>query len=500
MSKLFNISSTGAICGIIFVVSLIFPGHYADAQVRYQNTSRVSNDTITSVKPSSVEQAGNMVYDNKEKVETYEEVTERRPTPALIAMRKEAAEKAAAEKAFQEHLDSVINIPFDIAEVNFPLLPDYVFAPAVFNHFEFPDKFTINEQDEMPVEALRWLYDENNLARRIANLRYDLFFGYPQDVRYNVSMLPAAPKKYHTVLNPEDFTIVIEPIAEAPVSDTNIKAEEVDKRHWIHSLNTLLQFSQAYVSPNWYQGGNNNINGIGQIIFDVKLNKNYHPNLLFDTTVKYKVAVNSAPDDSIHNYNITEDIFQVNSTFGLKAAKNWYYSFTVQFKTQLLQSYTSNTRNLRSAFMSPGELTAGIGMTYNRQNEKKTFNLDVSIAPISYNLRTCISPKMNPENFSISPGHKAEHNFGSTIELKLWWKLASNIQLTTRVFAFTDYDLVQADWENTIDFFINKFLTSSIYTHLRYDNHTVYDAGSKWKKLQFKELLTIGFSYKFSSF
>jgi hypothetical protein len=67
--------------------------------------------------------------------------------------------------------------------------------------------------------------------------------------------------------------------------------------------------------------------------------------------------MNNAPDDSINAYNISEDVLQLNTTFGIRAVKRWYYSFTGQFKTQLLNSYTSNTRDLKSAFLSPGELT-----------------------------------------------------------------------------------------------------------------------------------------------
>ncbi len=253
------------------------------------------------------------------------------------------------------------------------------------------------------------------------------------------------------------------------------------------------------MSPNWYQGGNNNLNALANIYYNVKLNEAYHPNLLFDTTAQYKLGMNNAPDDSINAYNISEDVLQLNTTFGIRAVKRWYYSFTGQFKTQLLNSYTSNTRDLKSAFLSPGELTAGVGMTYAYENAPKTIKFDASIAPVSYHLMTCINHRIDPSLYGIDEGRTSVSKFGSTVELKLGWRLSYNIMFTSRLFAFTDYDSFYADWENTLAFEINKFLTTQIYAHLRYDTQTPRVEDTNWKKLQVKEIFSIGFAYKFSS-
>ena len=251
------------------------------------------------------------------------------------------------------------------------------------------------------------------------NAQRYFFNNHPDKVRYNIALLPEAPKEYHAVLNPEDHTIEIkEVIKDAPMAPT-IAAAEVKKRHWIRTFNASLQFSQAYVSPNWYQGGNNNLNMLANIYYNVKLNPEYHPKLLFETTAQYKLGMNSAPDDSIHNYSISEDLFQVNSTFGLKAAKRWYYSLTCQFKTQLLNSYPSNSRELRASFLSPAELTVGLGMTYNYANTKKTVTFDASIAPLSYNMRICRDRRIDPAIYNIDNGRRVQNNFGSSAELKL---------------------------------------------------------------------------------
>jgi len=342
--------------------------------------------------------------------------------------------------------------------------------------------------------------DEFNAQERtMRNAQRYFFNNHPDKVRYNIALLPEAPKEYHAVLNPEDHTIEIkEVIKDAPMAPT-IAAADVKKRHWIRTFNASLQFSQAYVSPNWYQGGNNNLNMLANIYYNVKLNPEYHPKLLFETTAHYKLCMNSAPDDSIHNYSISEDLFQVNSTFGLKAAKRWYYSLTCQFNTQLLNSYPSNSREVRASFLSPAELTVGLGMTYNYANTKKTVTFDASIAPLSYNMRICRDRRIDPAIYNIDNGRRVQNNFGSSAELKFFWKLTYNISYTSRMFAFTDYDSAQADWENKLAFEINRFLTTQIYAHVRYDSSTPPCDSEKWKKLQVKEILSIGFAYKFSS-
>ena len=54
---------------------------------------------------------------------------------------------------------------------------------------------------------------------------------------------------------------------------------------------------------------------------------------------------------------------------------------------------------------------------------------------------------------------------------------------------------MQGDWENTFDFILNRFFSTRLFVHLRYD-----DALALNKDLghfQLKELLSFGFNYKF---
>ena len=83
--------------------------------------------------------------------------------------------------------------------------------------------------------------------------------------------------------------------------------------------------------------------------------------------------------------------------------------------------------------------------------------------------------------------------------MKLSWRLAYNITYDARIFMFTDYENFQADWENKINFDINRFLSTQLYVHFRYDSNTPKCDDPDWKKFQVKEILSIGFSYRFAS-
>lgn len=424
-----------------------------------------------------------------------------------------AAQARFFDSAIVEEVDTVPAFnPADTITVD--PLPVQFFMPMVFDHYDFYDPVVIAMPDTtsnaiFPAPGSNnpfklatipdWLRRANNAARLANQLGYQLLYNSPELVRYTRAALPDAPKMYHTVVDPSTLRFDIRQFEGDLIADAEIKAVNLRKRHWINSFSASLQFSQAYVSPNWYQGGNSNLTAIGQLNWDLKLNQKYHPNLLFEVHAQYKLGSNSAPDDSLHAYNISEDLFQVNSTFGLKAAKRWYYSLTTQFKTQLLNSYVSNSHTTRAAFLSPGELNLGLGMTYNYANPKGTFSFDASISPLSYNLRTCTNDKVNAAAYDIPEGRHTKSKFGSSGECKLKWKITYNISFSSRLFAFTDYDRFEADWENTLLFEINRFLTTQIYAHARYDTATQPCNDPGWHKLQVKEILSIGFSYRFAN-
>ena len=377
-------------------------------------------------------------------------------------------------------------------------IPEYYLLPAVFDTYRFldPDTLPVGVKG---VHGAEWLDRTNYIYSAMDRAKQAYMISSPTTVRYNQRWLPEPPKKFEAVIDPSTQKIDIREVKVDPNAGKNIVAPEIDRRNWIHAFTGNLQFSQAFISPNWYQGGNNNLNMIAQAVWNVKLNQAYHPKLLFESTVQYKLGMNNAPDDEMHDYNISEDLFQWNMTAGYKANKRWYYSMNTQFKTQILNNYKPNSNTLKAAFMSPGELNIGLGMTYNYANKNKTFTFDASISPLSYNLKTCTRGRMKETSFGIEEGRKTVSEYGSNAEGKLTWQILENISLRSRLFVFSDYDYIQSDWENTIQFTVNRFLSTQIYVHMRYDSTSPVIEDTDWHKFQLKEILSFGFTYKFGN-
>ena len=383
------------------------------------------------------------------------------------------------------------------------LMPKSFYLPAIFVKYDG----TLARQAIDPISPDSPFQKDMNWAERtvardaLQRQRFQEFMiAYPELVRYNIETMPRAPKEFVMEVDPTTAKInVTEFTRDVKEMASVAKRVDLGRINWLHNFDGSLQFSQAYISPNWYQGGKSNLNGILNLYYKIRLNPAFHPNLNFEATAQYRLGVNNAPDDEVHDYNITEDLLQINTNFGFRAWKRWFYSVNAQFKTQLLNHYRNNSHDLTSNFLSPGELNVGVGMTYNYENHKKTISFSASINPLSYNLKICRDDEqLNPTWFGIDEGHKTKSQYGSNIELRFNAKLAWNIEYFTRMFAFTNYETEYGDWEHRITFNINKFLSTNIFAHLRYQSDAKPVEETKWHKWQFKEILSIGFTYKFA--
>jgi hypothetical protein len=424
----------------------------------------------------------------------------------FIAFLLAAVGSATAQDIFAAE-DSVVANPYPylITLRHHRQLPDYELRTAVFDRYDIGDTLSLttpSPSDSLfESTAFDWLDDAVFQNAMIRQARQRFMIANPEQVHYVEALLPEPPRKYHAVVDPltarltfvEDDGIIVAPkIGE-------LKADEIKKRHWIHLFDGRLQFAQAYVSPNWYQGGSNNLTMLVNLNFDVKLNRNYHPNLLAEFSASYKLNIHGTPEDSLRNYNIAEDLLQLNAKFGVRAAKKWFYSVTAMFKTQFFHSFEINNPDLKAAFMSPGELNVGLGMTYSNVNKRKTVKFDASVSPLSWNMKTCLNRRMDPVTYNIDAGHRVAHEFGSSAEVKFEATINYNIHYTTRLFIFTDYSYIQGDWENTVTFDINRFLSTQLQFRLRYDSSTPRVENSRWHLWQINEVLSFGFNYRFST-
>lgn len=382
-------------------------------------------------------------------------------------------------------------------------MPAYNFRPTVFDSLHIQEPLRIATTPVIDLvpgtpEVSAWLNEDAFRHDLMNRVRQNHILHTPGLIIYNEAHLPEPPKHFTAQVDPETARIVISEVLPEFDAKPDLTIT-FGKKHWLKEFNANVQFSQAYVSPNWYQGGNNSLNALASVYYSVKLNPAFHEKLLFDNTLQYKLGMMNAPDDVLRSYAISEDLFQWNMTAGYRSTRRWYYSLNSQFKTQFLNNFKKGTNDLQAALFSPGELNVGLGMTYNYVNPKKTITFDASISPLSWNMKICTNHRMNVTSFGISAGHRSVNEIGSSAEGKLSWQICENVALRSRLFVFTDYDYLQSDFENTLMFTINKFLTTQIYVHMRYDTSADRVADTEWRKLMMKEILSFGFTYKFTT-
>lgn len=363
---------------------------------------------------------------------------------------------------------------------------------------------SIPDRDELPVAfgsaTPDWLRRAIDANRHQEDFVYSMMIEEPSLIQYafwNLPVPPTMPEEDHSFRGFLQRLDLPRQVQNEDLTDINVKGGRIN---WLHTVKTGLQLSQAYVSGNWYQGGSDYLAFLGDFLWDVQLNNVYYPKMMFQSTFSYKFSINSTPDDEYHKYSIAQDLLQYNMKFGYQAIHNWYYSFNMQFKTQLFNSYPSNSEKRKASFLSPGDLNLGLGMTYNKQNKAKTLKFSASISPISYNMKTCIDKLIDEAQFGIKAGRKFKNEIGSNAELTFtasMWK--GKASYYTRLFLFTDYDLFQGDWENTLNFQFSRFFSTQLYAHLRYDSSIDPTISTGWKKFMLKEILSFGLTYTFST-
>jgi hypothetical protein len=76
------------------------------------------------------------------------------------------------------------------------------------------------------------------------------------------------------------------------------------------------------------------------------------------------------------------------------------------------------------------------------------------------------------------------------------WKPIREILLDAKFYFFTNYKQIETELEINVDFIINRYMSAKLMLHPRYDG-TIDEVAEQKSKLQFKEVISVGFAHTF---
>jgi len=300
----------------------------------------------------------------------------------------------------------------------------------------------------------------------------------------------------------------------------NVMAEDAAEdanKHWTRSGNASLQFTQGFISKNWYKGGVSSFALLGTA--DYTFNYKYE-RFAWDNAIEAKLGfVNSS--SQYRTFSTNNDILKWTSKLGYEAGKNWFYTLQAigqtQFCTGWKEDADAGTVTEVSKFFNPATLNVSLGMDWKKETENVKFSIFMS--PFGYNLKFVSDPRraydaagvwhkgrIDGTQFGLHAGDFNLYDFGVSAKATLEYKVCKYLTWTSQATYYSplwncgkykDNVYTEVDWENTFDMPLNKYFSTKLYTHLRFDDAVgPANKGAGWGYFQFTELLSFGLSYK----
>jgi len=284
-------------------------------------------------------------------------------------------------------------------------------------------------------------------------------------------------------------------------SSTTFSQDADTVRYWNTGGVFSLNIAQSSFT-NWAAGGQNSLalNGLINLNANFKKDKQAWDNTL---TLGYGKMQQKGND---LGWVKTDDRIDLLSKYGYQASKFWYYTGLASFKTQMAPGYNyPNTTDKISDLFSPAYLLFSLGMDY-----KPSPVFSVYLSPLTVKTTIVADDVLSAAGaFGVDPGKKFRAELGAYANL-LFKKdeIIKNVNFQSKLDLFSNYlhnpQNVDVSWENLIVMKVNKFLSATVTTHLLYDDDILIKVGEdsegdpvSGKRVQFKEVIGVGFTYKF---
>lgn len=268
-----------------------------------------------------------------------------------------------------------------------------------------------------------------------------------------------------------------------------------DTTYWKVSGQASLNFSQVSFS-HWVAGGKNSVSGVG--LFNI--NANYEKQKIhWENTLKTGYGLLKEEASMVTK---TDDKLELNSKLGIETGnEHLLYSSFANFSTQFASGYNyPDTDNKISGFFAPAYLTIAAGIDYQPSEKFSLF-----ATPVSGKFTFVTDEELSNQGaFGIEPGEKARAELGASVKSELKTPVVKNVDMTTTLSLFSNYldnpENIDVKWDLIVNMKINDYLSANFITNLIYDHDILVplnDSDRKGRRVQLKQLLGVGISYKF---
>lgn len=272
------------------------------------------------------------------------------------------------------------------------------------------------------------------------------------------------------------------------------KKDELVNGKWYVKGVTGLNTSQTAMS-NWSAGGENSIAGTAYLNGSLKRKSG---NWLWSNALSLEYGITNTKSLGTQK---ASDKIDFTTQLGYSTDNRWFYTVMGDFKSQFYKGYNyPDKAQYISKFFAPAYSNLSIGMDYRPNN-----NYSVYLSPVAGKLTFVEDDYLSSIGaFGVDKGDKFRAQLGAYLKARAEKGIMENVNLISTIDFFTAYDSsfgnVDINWDILVSMKINKYLTATLNTTLKYDDDvkSINDSGDpEGPKVQFKEMFGLGVAYNF---
>lgn len=277
---------------------------------------------------------------------------------------------------------------------------------------------------------------------------------------------------------------------------TAFSQDEAAEGPWTRSSELSFTFSQVSLT-NWAAGGEGSValNGMGNFALNYKEGKHS-----WDNKLELGYGLIKPGDEFVRK---SDDKIVLESKFGRQVTETLDWAALFSFRSQFVEGYDypdDAEKVLLSNFLAPAYLNFSLGI-----NWKPVEYFSVFLAPFSSPRLTIVNDQVLADQgaFGVEAGKKTRFEFGGLAKFNFKKDILENVNLATNLEFYSNYlenpQNIDILWDVMVFMKINKYLTANITTNLLYDDDImITDAdGNVGPRVQFKEVLGVGLTFKF---